>query len=129
MIHKILLSKIAKKDLRNILLSLKEKTEDLNLILQHQSEIIDNVFSLDIFPERYPLYHGKYNKQNFRKMVTKHYIILYSIKNKTVIINKILAQGMSIKKSAFADFLMYFYAFMLLFVEYAIYIDGIKDTF
>ena len=96
MIHKILLSKMAKKDLRNILLSLKEKTEDLNLILQHQSEIIDNAFSLDIFPERYPLYHGKYNKQNFRKMVTKHYIILYSIRNKTVIINKILAQGMNI---------------------------------
>ena len=75
MIHKIVLSKIAKKDLRNILLSLKEKTEDLNLILQHQSEIIDNAFSLDIFPERYPLYHGKYNKKNLRKMVTKHYII------------------------------------------------------
>ena len=60
MIHKILLSKIAKKDLRNILLSLKEKTEDLNLILQHQSEIIDNAFSLDIFPERYPLYPVSY---------------------------------------------------------------------
>ena len=96
MIHKILLSKIAKKDLRNILLSLKEKTEDLNLILQHQSEIIDNAFSLDIFPERYPLYYGKYKKQNFRKMVTKHYIILYSIKNKTVIIKKVLTQGMNI---------------------------------
>ena len=96
MIHKILLSKIAKKDLKNILLSLKKKTEDLNLIIQHQSEIIDNAFSLDIFPERYPLYHGKYNKQNLRKMVTKHYIILYTIKNKTVIIKKVLTQGMSI---------------------------------
>ena len=32
----------------------------------------------------------------FRKMVTKHYIILYSIKNKTVIIKKVLTQGMNI---------------------------------
>ena len=96
MIHKILLSKIAKKDLRNILLSLKEKTEDLNLILQHQSEIIDNAFSLDIFPERYPIYKTNNEIYYFRKMVTKHYIILYSIKGKNVIINKILVQGMNI---------------------------------
>ena len=36
------------------------------------------------------------NKQNFRKMATKHYIVLYSIKNKTVIIKKVLTQGMNI---------------------------------
>ena len=94
--YKILLSKLAKKDLRNIPLSLKEKTENSNLILQQQSEIIDSTRSLDIFPERYPLYNGKYNKQEMRKMVTKHYIILYSIKDKSVIINKILVQGMNI---------------------------------
>ena len=29
-------------------------------------------------------------------MVTKHYIILHSIKNKTVIIKKVLTQGMNI---------------------------------
>ncbi|WP_314641841.1 type II toxin-antitoxin system RelE/ParE family toxin [uncultured Veillonella sp.] len=94
--YKILLSKLAKKDLRNILLSLKEKTENLNLILQQQSEIIDSVQSLDIFPERHPLYNGKYNKQNLRKMVTKHYIILYRIHNNNVIIVKIFVQGMNI---------------------------------
>ncbi len=32
----------------------------------------------------------------FSKLADKHYIILYSIKNKTVIIKKVLTQGMSI---------------------------------
>ena len=62
-------------------------------------------------------------------MVTKHYIVLYSIKNKTVIIKKSTnARYEYIKKSAFADFLMHFYAFMLLFIEDAIYVEGIEDA-
>ena len=85
-----------KKEVKNIIINLKEFTQDLNLIQQRQAEIRNAVFSLDIFPERYPIYKTNNEIYYFRKMVTKHYIILYSIKNKTVIVNKILAQGMNI---------------------------------
>ena len=96
MSHKVLFSKIAEKEVKNIIINLKEFTQDLNLIQQCQAEIRNAVFSLDIFPERYPIHKTNNNIYYLRKMVTKHYIILYSITNKTVIIKKILAQGMNI---------------------------------
>ena len=130
MSYKVLFSKLAEKEVKDIIINLKEFTQDLNLIQQRQAEIRNAVFSLDIFPERYPIYKTNNEIYYFRKMVTKHYIILYSIKNKTVIIKKVLTQGMSIKKVGFRRlFLMHFYAFMLFFIEYAIYVDGIEDPF
>ena len=93
MSYKVLFSKLAEKEVKNIIINLKEFTQDLNLIQQRQAEIRNAVFSLDIFPERYKTNNEIYY---FRKMVTKHYIILYSIKNKTVIIKKVLTQGMNI---------------------------------
>ena len=95
MSYKVLFSKLAEKEVKNILY--------IRLIMKY---II------------------------FEKWSQKHYIVLYSIKNKTVIIKKVLTQGMNnIKKSAFADFfLMHFYAFMLLFIEDAIYVEGIEDA-
>ena len=96
MSYKVFFSKLAEKEVRNIITNLKEFTQDSNLILRHQAEIKNAVFSLDIFPERYPIYKTNNEIYYFRKMVTKHYIILYSIKNKTVIIKKVLTQGMSI---------------------------------
>ena len=96
MSYKVLFSKLAEKEVRNIITNLKDVTQDSNLILRHQAEIKNAVFSLDIFPERYPIYKTNNEIYYFRKMVTKHYILLYSIKNKTVIIKKVLTQGMSI---------------------------------
>ena len=96
MSYKVLFSKIAEREVKNIFINLKEFTQDLNLIQQRQAEIRNAVFSLDIFPERYPIHKTNNKIYYFRKMVTKHYIILYSITNKTVIIKKILAQGMNI---------------------------------
>ena len=96
MSYKVFFSKLAEKEVRNITTNLKDVTQDSNLILRHQAEIKNAVFSLDIFPERYPIYKTNNEIYYFRKMVTKHYIILYSIKNKTVIIKKVLTQGMSI---------------------------------
>lgn len=96
MSYKVFFSKLAEKEVRNIITNLKDVTQDSNLILRHQAEIKNAVFSLDIFPERYPIYKTNNEIYYFRKMVTKHYIILYSIKNKTVIIKKVLTQGMSI---------------------------------
>ena len=105
MSYKVLFSKLAEKEVKNIIINLKEFTQDLNLIQQRQAEIRNAVFSLDIFPERYPIYKTNNEIYYFRKMVTKHYIILYSIKNKTVIIKKSTnARYEYIKKSAFADF-------------------------
>ena len=46
--------------------------------------------------KKYPIYKTNNEIYYFRKMVTKHYIVLYSIKNKTVIIKKVLTQGMNI---------------------------------
>ena len=96
MSYKVFFSKLAEKELRNIITNLKDITQDSSLILRHQAEIKNAVFSLDIFPERYPIYKASNSACYSRKMVTKHYIILYSIKNKTVIIKKVLTQGMSI---------------------------------
>lgn len=96
MSYKVFFSKLAEKEVRNIITNLKDVTQDSNLMLRHQAEIKNAVFSLDIFPERYPIYKTNNEIYYFRKMVTKHYIILYSIKNKTVIIKKVLTQGMSI---------------------------------
>ena len=96
MSYKVFFSKLAEKEVRNIITNLKDVTQDSNLILRHQAEIKNAVFSLDIFPERYPIYKTNNEIYYFRKMVTKHYIILYSIKNKTVIIKKVLTQGISI---------------------------------
>lgn len=96
MSYKVFFSKLAEKEVRNIITNLKDVTQDSNLILRHQAEIKNADFSLDIFPERYPIYKTNNEIYYFRKMVTKHYIILYSIKNKTVIIKKVLTQGMSI---------------------------------
>ncbi len=96
MSYKVFFSKLAEKEVRNIITNLKDVTQDSNLILRHQAEIKNAVFSLDIFPERYPIYKTNNEIYYFRKMVAKHYIILYSIKNKTVIIKKVLTQGMSI---------------------------------
>lgn len=96
MSYKVLFSKLAENEVKNIIINLKEFTQDLNLIQQRQAEIRNAVFSLDIFPERYPIYKTNNEIYYFRKMVTKHYIILYSIKNKTVIIKKVLTLGMSI---------------------------------
>ena len=96
MSYKVFFSKLAEKEVRNIITNLKDVTQDSNLILRHQAEIKNAVFSLDIFPERYPIYKTNNEIYYFRKMVTKHYIVLYSIKNKTVIIKKVLTQGMNI---------------------------------
>lgn len=96
MSYKVFFSKLAEKELRNIITNLKDISQDSNLILRHQAEIKNAVFSLDIFPERYPIYKSSNSVCYSRKMVTKHYIILYSIKDKSVIINKILAQRMNI---------------------------------
>ncbi len=96
MSYKVLFSKLAEKEVKNIIINLKEFTQDLNLIQQRQAEIRNAVFSLNLFPERYPVYKDSNSACYSRKMVTKHYIILYSIKDKSVIINKILAQGMNI---------------------------------
>ena len=96
MSYKVFFSKLAEKEVRNIITNLKDVTQDSNLILRHQAEIKNAILSLDIFPERYPIYKTNNEIYYFRKMVTKHYIILYSIKNKTVIIKKVLTQGMSI---------------------------------
>ena len=83
MSYKVFFSKLAEKEVRNIITNLKDVTQDSNLILRHQAEIKNAVFSLDIFPERYPIYKTNNEIYYFRKMVTKHYIVLYSIKNKT----------------------------------------------
>ena len=56
MSYKVLFSKLAEKEVKNIIINLKEFTQDLNLIKQRQAEIRNAVFSLDIFPERYPIY-------------------------------------------------------------------------
>ena len=76
MSYKVLFSKLAEKEVKNIIINLKEFTQDLNLIQQRQAEIRNAVFSLDIFPERYPIYKTNNEIYYFRKMVTKHYIIL-----------------------------------------------------
>jgi len=55
MSYKVLFSKLAEKEVKNIIINLKEFTQDLNLIQQRQAEIRNAVFSLDIFPERYPI--------------------------------------------------------------------------
>lgn len=51
------------------------------------------------------------------------------VKNSTISYEYITRTTKQIKKSSLADFLMHFYAFMLLFIEDAIDIDGIEDTF
>lgn len=48
MSYKVLFSKLAEKEVKNIIINLKEFTRDLNLIQQRQAEIRNAVFSLDI---------------------------------------------------------------------------------
>ena len=69
MSYKVLFSKLAEKEVKNIIINLKEFTQDLNLIQQRQAEIRNAVFSLDIFPERYPIY--KTNNDPLAKIMRK----------------------------------------------------------
>ena len=45
MSYKVLFSKLAEKEVKNIIINLKEFTQDLNLIQQRQAEIRNAVFS------------------------------------------------------------------------------------
>lgn len=86
-------TKEAYQQLRSILTHLKLFTNNESTITQRQAEIISAARSLNIFPERYPI--NKNRKFNSHKMVTKHYILEYSIKNKQVVITKILTHRMN----------------------------------
>ena len=94
--YTIILTPTAKSDIVNLKLSLEQRFVDIAFIKRELSQIYEKICSLSVFPERYPIYKTNNEIYYFRKMVTKHYIILYSIKNKTVIIKKVLTQGMSI---------------------------------
>ena len=94
--YTIILTPTAKSDIVSLKISLVQQLIDQAVIRKELELIYEKISSLTIFPERYPIYKTNNEIYYFRKMVTKHYIILYSIKNKTVIIKKVLTQGMSI---------------------------------
>jgi len=74
MSYKVLFSKLAEKEVKDIIINLKEFTQDLNLIQQRQAEIRNAVFSLDIFPERYPIYKTNNEIYYFRKALSQQMV-------------------------------------------------------
>ena len=56
------------------------------------SELIEAISSLDHMPQRYPFFNETYIPQNkYHKMiVTKHFIVLYQIRDKTVYVDWII---------------------------------------
>ena len=123
--YTIILTPTAKSDIVNLKLSLKQRFIDTAFIQKELSQIYQKICSLSIFPERYPIVDSK---EKYRKLSYKKYLILYKVIGNYIYIfsyEYITRTTRQIKKSALADFLMHFYAFMLLFIKYTIYIKSI----
>lgn len=132
--YTIILTPTAKSDIVNLKLSLKQRFIDTAFIQKELSQIYQKICSLSIFPERYPIVDSK---EKYRKLSYKKYLILYKVIGNYIYIFYIRPSRMNIlqelqdkqKSRLSPTFLMYFYAFMLLFIEYAIYVDGVKNSF
>lgn len=128
--YTVIMTPTAKSDIVNLKSSLEQQIIDSSFIRKELKLIYQKISSLAIFPERYPIVNSN---TNYRKLSYKKYLILYKVINNNIYIfyirpskMNILQEIQNIKKSRLSPtFLMHFYAFMLLFVKYTIYIDGI----
>gem|GEM_PF-179170 len=128
--YTVIMTPTAKSDIVNLKSSLEQQIIDSSFIRKELKLIYQKISSLAIFPERYPIVNSN---TNYRKLSYKKYLILYKVINNNIYIFyirpskiNILQKIQNIKKGRLPPtFLMHFYAFMLLFVKYTIYIDGI----
>ena len=128
--YTVIMTPTAKSDIVNLKSSLEQQIIDSSFIRKELKLIYQKISSLAIFPERYPIVNSN---TNYRKLSYKKYLILYKVINNNIYIfyirpskMNILQEIQNIYKSRLSPtFLMHFYAFMLLFVKYTIYIDGI----
>ena len=129
----IILTPTAKSDIVNLKISLAQQLIDQNVIRKELELIYEKISSLTIFPERYPIINSD---TKYRKLSHRKYLILYKIINNYIYVFYIrpskmntLQEIQNISKSRLSPtFLMHFYAFMLLFIEDAIYVEGIEDA-
>ena len=117
----IILTPTAKSDIVNLKISLAQQLIDQSIIRKELRLIYEKISSLTIFPERYPIINSD---TKYRKLSHRKYLILYKVINNYIYVFYIRPS----KSRLSPTFLMHFYPFMLLFIEDAIYINGIEDT-
>ena len=128
--YTIILTPTAKSDMVSLKLSLEQRLTAKTVIKKELESIYKKISSLTTFPERYPIINSE---TKYRKLSHKKYLILYTVIGNQVYIFYIRPSKMNtiqelqnIKKSRREPtFLMHFYAFMLLFIKYTIYIKSI----
>ena len=74
--YKIFLTPTAKSDMVNLKLSLAQRLVDTSFIKKELSQIYEKIYSLSIFPERYPIVDSK---EKYRKLSYKKYLVLYKV--------------------------------------------------
>ena len=74
--YKIFLTPTAKSDMVNLKLSLAQRLVDTSFIKKELSQIYEKIYSLSIFPERYPIVDST---EKYRKLSYKKYLVLYKV--------------------------------------------------
>ena len=93
--YKIFLTPTAKSDMVNLKLSLAQRLVDTSFIKKELSQIYEKIYSLSIFPERYPIVDSK---EKYRKLSYKKYLVLYKVIDNYIYIFYIRPSKMNILK-------------------------------